>query len=855
MDSFRQDLKYAIRALLHRPWFSALAVLTLAVGIGVNAVAYSAINALLRKPMRFPGAEQLGWIQTTGGTSPYNQTSLPDYRDLARENRTFEGIIAEARLPLSLAADGPAEQVWSLVVSANYMETMRARPIIGRTLTVSDGGSSDLAVVVSERFWKDRLNGGESIAGRTLSLNGNLFSIVGVLPEGFQGPGGLYEPDLWLPLEKLPLLKLSPTLTDRQTPWLTVAGRLKDGVTEAQAQADLRGIMEQLAQAHPSTNTGRSVSFLPVMNGVPELRRIAQLAWVGLAVVGIVLLIACFNVAGLLLARATERQREIGVRTALGATRGRILRQLVVEGVLLAAVSGAAALLLAAWSADLLSAFSLPSPIPQRLHFVLDARIIGFTLALVALAGVLPALIPALQASRSDVRQVMGSQPVIGVRRSRIRNLFVLAQVAGSTLFLAAALLFVRSFWNAASFTPGFDVEHTLVLELNSASFGYDAERAQGLFDSLVERLRAVSGIDAVALADRAPFSVGFPEDRRRRRESRRVFRTAMPERHRVRDLGGPLRRTGAAAARGPRAHRTGGTRQRSGRRRWRRHGADALARARSGRSIAAGRARAAAGGGRRCRGGCPRHVLGRDGSLYLYRPLRAGEYADRVAVIVRTAGDPAPFVSIVRQQVQALDPTLPATAISTTRERMKLPSWPARTAAGFLLVCGALALGLATVGLFGVTFYTVSQRTREFGVRVALGATPGRVMGLVLREGLMLTVPGVIAGIAGALLALRLASRMLVGIGPADPSTYLVTAVLQTAVALGACAAAGDEGDESGPDARAEAGVARASNPKLQAPTTKALPTANVQDSLSLAMKLMDLDVESALGVGTWTG
>ena len=173
----------------------------------------------------------------------------------------------------------------------------------------------------------------------------------------------------------------------------------------------------------------------------------------------------------------------------------------------------------------------------------------------------------------------------------------------------------------------------------------------------------------------------------------------------------------------------------------------------------------------------------------YLYRPLRDGEYADRVSVIVRTAGDPAPFVPIVRQQVQAIDPALPATAISTTRERMKLPSWPARTAAGFLLVCGALALGLATVGLFGVTFYTVSQRTREFGVRVALGATPGRVMALVMREGLMLTVPGVIAGLAGAFLALRLASRLLVGVGASDPSTYIVTALLQTAVALGACA------------------------------------------------------------------
>jgi predicted permease len=789
MDWLRQDLKYAVRALLQRPWFSLLAVLTLAVGIGVNAVAYSAINALLRKPMRFPGAEQLGWIQTTGGTSPYNQTSLPDYLDLARENRSFEAIIAESRLPLSLAADGPAEQVWSLVVSANYLETMRARPIMGRTLTDGDGRGQDLAVVVSERFWKDRLNGGASIDGRTLTLNGSLFSIVGVLPEGFQGPGGLFEPDLWLPLERLPILKLSPTLADRRTPWLTVAGRMKHGVTAAHAQADLRGIMEQLARTHPATNTGRSVSFLPVMNGVPELRRIAQLAWVGLAVVGIVLLIACFNVAGLLLVRAAERQREIGVRTALGATRGRILRQLLVEGLLLASASGAAALLLAAWSADLLSAFSLPSPIPQRLHFVLDARSIGFTLALVALAGVLPALIPALQASRSDVRQVMGSQPVIGVRRSHIRNLFVVAQVAGSTLFLAAALLFVRSFSNAASFAPGFDVDHTLVLELSTASFGYDDYRARGLFGSLVERLRSVNGIEAVALADRAPLSVGFPKtvdvsgdfsDCSEAR-CRSAIEFGVSSDH-FAALGLPMRAGRELTEQDVRANAPvvvvgEGMAQTL----WpHRHPV--------GQSLRVGRDRRLV------------EVVGvaadvRDmfsaGTVrsYLYRPLRADEYADRVSVIVRTADDPAPFGSIVRQQVQAIDPALPATAISTTRERMKLPSWPARTAAGFLLVCGALALGLATVGLFGVTFYTVSQRTREFGVRVALGATPGRVMALVMREGLLLIVPGVIAGIGGALLALRLASRLLVGVGATEPSIYIVTAALQTAVALGACA------------------------------------------------------------------
>jgi predicted permease len=787
MDALRQDIKYAVRALRSRPWFSALAVVTLAIGIGVNAVAYSAINALLGKPMRFPDAHQLGWIQTDGGTSPYHQTALPDYRDLARETRTFEAVIAEARVPLSMAAEGGAQQVWGLLVSANYMDAMRAKPLAGRLLVPADAGGSDLPAVVSERFWKDRLHGGESLAGQTLTLNGNVFSIVGILPEGFQGPGGLFEPDLWLPLDRLDVLNLSPSLTSRETQWLTVAGRMKAGVTAAQAQADLRGIMTQLAQAYPATNTGRSVSFLPMSNGVPELRRLARVAWIGLAVVGIVLLIACFNVAGLLLARATERQREIGVRAALGASRGRLLRQLLVEGLVLASISGAAALVLAAWSADLLSAFSLPSPIPQRLHIVVDARMIAFTLALVAIGGVVPALIPALQASRTDVRSIIASQSAASTGRSRVRSVFVLMQIAGSTLFLAAALLFVRSFWNTASLEPGFDVDHTLVLELTPSSFGYDAPRAEGLFTALIERVRALNGVEAAALADRAPLSVGFPktvdiatgQDDCSGTRCRTATEFGVSSDH-FAALALPLRAGREFSAQ---EVRTDAPAVVIG---------EAMANAlwpqgnAVGQSLRVGRARR------------PVQVVGVAADVkemyssaprwYLYRPLRAEEYADRVAVIIRTAGDPASLTASVRQQVQALDPALPVVAVSTSRERMKLPSWPARTAAGFLAVCGGLALVLATVGLFGVTFYTVSQRTREFGVRVALGASPERLLTLVLREGLTLALPGVAAGIVLALLAVRFASWMLVGIGAADAPTYLAAALLQTTVALLAC-------------------------------------------------------------------
>jgi putative ABC transport system permease protein len=787
MDSLRQDVRYAIRALRNRPWFSALAVLTLAIGIGVNTVAYSAINALLGKPMRFAGARELGWIQTTGGKSPYKQTALPDYLDLVRENRTFAAIIAEARVPLSLRTGGAAEQVWSLVVSGNYLAALRARPLAGRLLTESDADGPELAVVVSERFWRNRLGAGP-LTGRTLALNGRLFSIAGVIPEGFQGPGGLYEPDLWLPLERLNLLGLSPSLTSRDEPWLTVAGRMKPGIGAAQAQADLRGIMSQLALAYPASNTGRSVTFTPVSEGVPELRGLARVAWIGLAVVGIVLLIACFNVAGLLLARASERQREIGVRIALGASRARILRQLVTEGVILAALSGAAALILSAWSADLLSAFSLPSPIPQRLHIVLDGPLVRFTLLLVAIAGVTPALIPAVQATRADIVSVIRRQSAIGGNPSRARNVFVVAQVAGSTLFLAAALLFVRSFWNSAAFEPGFDTGHSLVLELNPTQFGYDQTRSQRFFDALIDRLRQVPGIEQAALADRAPFSVGFPKtvdisvngQDCSRTACRSAIEFGVSSNHFAalglplvsgRELteqesvsGAPVAVVGKAMASElwPGTEATG---------QWIRAGS-------SGRLV---------------------QVIGvaadvkdmyssRAARWYLYRPFRAAEFRDRIAVIVHTVGEPDALTAVVQEQVRALDPALPAGGVSTTRERMKLQLWPARTAAGFLTVCGTLALVLATVGLFGVTYYTVSQRTREFGIRVALGARPRNVMTLVMKEGLTLSSAGVVLGLAGALMAVRVISNMLIGVSAADPPTYLAAGLVEIAVALAAC-------------------------------------------------------------------
>lgn len=789
MDNLLSDLRFAVRSLLARPGLSALAVLTLAIGIGVNTVAFSALNALLFKPSRFPGAETLGWIMTRAPGNPYGLSSLPDYQDLARNVRAFETVAAEGRMPLSMLAGNRARQVWGLVVSGNYLSTLRATPAIGRIFSDADRTSPDLPAIVSARFWSE-LGGGPSVAGRTLTLNGRIVSIVGVLPDGFQGPGGLYEPDLWIPLDRLQVLNMPARLLERGEPWLTVVGRLAPGVTAAQAGGDLQGVATGLATAHPDTTRHRSLVFAPMVDGNPEVRGLAPYGWMALGVVGVVLVIACFNVAALLLARASDRQREIGVRTALGASRSRIIRQFAVEGLLLAVASGAAAIVVARWSADLLSAFSLPSPIPQRLHIGVDHRLIGFTVVLVAFAGIVPALLPAVQATRVNLVASMRMETALGPRRSRWRNAFMVAQIAGATLFLTTALLFLRSFWTQASTNPGFDTAHLVVLELKPSDFNYDTARSRVFFEHLVERVRALPGVERVALGDRVPFYVGFPKTTRASADGtdcattdcRNVYVYGIGPGY-MAALGVPVvageefspqlatltDRTDSVLVSRKLAERLWPGRSAVGE--WIREGKD-------GRQLRVIGVAADVN----------HHRLGETPREYLYRPLLASEYADAVTVIVRTTGDPAPLVSTIQDQVHALDALLPPGSAKTMERRMEMPLWPARTAAGFLAVCGTLALVLATVGLFSLTYMTVSQRTREFGIRAALGASPRRVMGLVLREGIVLTLPGVALGLAGAAVAGRLAASGLVGVSPIDPSTYAASAALQAAVALAAC-------------------------------------------------------------------
>jgi len=787
VDALVADLRFAIRALVSRPGFSALAILTLAIGIGVNAVAFTGINGLIYKPARFPGSDTLGWITLHAQGNPYNQVTWREYQDIAQQAKAFESIVAEGRRPLSLLDGRGAAQVWALCVSLNYLTTLRVRPMLGRVFEAADVAGSDLPVVVSERFWKNRLGGG-SLAGSTITLHARTAAIVGVLPDSFQGPGGLFEPDVWVLLDRLDVLGLSDRLTSTNQPWLALAGRVRPGIAPAQANADLQRVASALFATDPAAATRpRSLRFWPMPEGHPEVRGIAPTAFKALGIVGLVLVLACINVAGLLLARAADRQRETSVRAALGASRARIVRQFALEGLLLAGVSGVAAIAVAAWSADLLAVFSLPSPIPQRLHLDVEPRVIAFTVALVALGGVLPSLLPAIQATRADLLRSMRNDTAGGRRRARARNAFIVAQVTGSTLLLTASLMFVRSFWDSSTTSPGFETGHVLVLELKPADFGYDAARTQAFFDNLLDRVRSSPAVEHAAIADRIPFYVGFARTARVSTagvdcgvaECRPTGIYAVGHEH-FRTLGIPIVAGREFSEREIRSGEGVVVARTTAARLW------------PGRDAVGQWVRLAPGDRERpvigVAADVTHHTFNERPGDYLYRPIAAAEYTDSITLVVRTRTDPAAFAPALQDHIRALDGALPPGTVKTMAQRMELPLWPVRTAAGFFTICGALALVLAAVGLFGTTYLAVGQRTREFGIRAALGSTRGRLMTLVLGEGLALALPGIALGVIGAVLAARTAGSVLVSIDAGDVSAYAAAAVVQIAAALAAC-------------------------------------------------------------------
>ena len=489
-----RDLREALRQLCRRPIFTAAAVLTLAIGIGVNSVAFSVVNGIVLRGFATTARSGVGRIITTPGSDEGGNASLAEYERFAEATRGSLDLGAEGRLSMAWRHDGTTETAWVLAVSPNYFSLVDA-PAIAGTLEVQPSAGSSPTVVIGERFWRQKL-AAASLSGLTLRLNNADVLVSGVISDAFTGPAGLYSPDVWLPLDDLSLFSPAPALQKRDARWLFVLGLLQPGVSAPQVQALIDTTAAAMAHEWPDTHKGRGARFHVLGDRNSEMRGLSTAAAIGMGIIGLVLLLACFNVASLLLAQAVERERDMGIRASLGARPGRLMRLVVTEGLVLAFISGILALVLAWWTQSLVSSFAIPIEEPQHVDVTPDLTVVGFTVLLVVIAGVLPGVWPAIAAARVNVMRVLSSQGgnTAGGRPSPVRRWLVAAQVAGSTVFLALAALFLQSYSGIAIADFGFDREHLVVAQFDPSSHGYASERAAQYADALRARVSALPG-------------------------------------------------------------------------------------------------------------------------------------------------------------------------------------------------------------------------------------------------------------------------------------------------------------------------------------------------------------------------
>ncbi len=811
METLLRDIRYAVRSLLKRPGFTAIAVITLALGIGANTAVYSVINGLLLRPLPAERPDELFAVSRGDGAAP--TASYPEYLYYRDQNQVFSGLAASAQAPLNFGGfDGGGGggdhgggvivgEIIGEVVSGDYFSTLGVNAELGRTLTPQDdqiAGAHPVAVI-SHRFWKSRLGAASDVIGKTLTLNGHGFTVIGVMPESFTGT--LFTPHVWAPLAmQAQLMPGAPDrLHDRRDSWLGLIGRLKPGLAPAQATAALNTLDGQLRQQYAERGPRREETTLSLLSTrgvmVPHLRRIITIiSTLASLVVSAVLLIACANVASLLLARAATRRREIAIRLALGASRWRLIRQLLTESLLLAILSGAAGLVVASWGMSLLIKF-VPTAFSQFTFapdLRLDGRVFVLTLAVSLLTGLIVGLAPALQTSKSDlVLALKDESGNAGGARSRLfglRGLLVSAEVAISLVLLITTGLFIRSSLTAATIDPGFDTQNGLVLTLDLGLQDYTETRGKQFQQELKERLAALPGVKAVSLASYVPLSPGDPLA-----EVRIEGREPAPESDR--DLVGSMavdsdyfQTMGTQLVRGRnfgRADREGSPRvaiinETMSKRYW--PGVDAIGkRLRLGAADAPLREVVAI-----VKDAKWRHI-GEPPRAVVYRPI-SQSWSPLSSFVVRSAGLPSAVLVDVRHEVQRLDPNLPVQMLRTLPEHVSEALWPARLGAGLLAVFGLMALALAAVGLSGLIAYLVSQRTHEFGIRLALGAQTRDVLQLVIWQGLKLTLSGVVIGLLGAFALTRLMENLLYGLSATDPLTFLAITSLLVAVALLAC-------------------------------------------------------------------
>jgi predicted permease len=792
MGTFLQDLRYGFRMLMKRRSFTAVAVLALALGIGANTAIFSVVNAVLLRPLPFKEPERLVAVWETNAKlgaemRNRNEVAMGNFLDWRTQNKVFEQLGALFFANVNLTGTGEPERIQSMVVTTNLFQTLGVQPAAGRAfLPEEENVNSPRACIISHGLWQRRFGSDPGVLGRTLTLNGNPSTVVGIMPQGFQlqFPVSM-QVDMWMPM------RIDATVAaDRQAHYLYVVGRLGRGVSLEQAQSGMSAVAGQLQQQFPETNAEKGANVLSLHKQL--VGEVQPYLYVLFGAVGFVLLIACANVANLLLARTAARQREIAIRTALGARRRRLVRQLLTESIMLAALGGLLGLLLAYWGVDLLIALS-PADVPRLNEVGLHGPVFAWTLLVSLLTGVLFGLAPALQASNPDLNEALkesGGRSTGGLKSSRLRSLLVVSEVALALVLLVGAGLMIRSFIELQQTSPGFEATNLLTMNISLPRQKYkESGQANVFFNQLFERVRAMPGVVSVGGIDPLPLSgsnatMGFvmqggpalaPADRPEVGE-----RTVTPDYFKA--MGIPLIKgralTEADREDTPRALIIN----------------EALARKYWPNEEALGKRLGFDEADKQVWwevvgivGNVKHERLDREAKPEMYVPYQQSP-KNFMSLVVRTAADPAGMAAAVRSQVLAVDPDQPVFDIKTMDERLSKSVAQSRFTMLLLAVFSGLALTLSAVGVYGVMAYTVTQRTHEIGVRVALGAQQRDVLKLVLGQGMKWTLAGVGVGLAAALILTRVMSSLLYGVTATDPLTFIAVAALLSAVALLAC-------------------------------------------------------------------
>ena len=784
MQTLLTDIRYAVRAIAKAPGFSAIVIVVLALGIGVNTTMFISANAVLFRPFPYQNPDELVavlTVDTRANAAGSGSFSFPDYYDVRAEAKSFTAMAAHDTRSYNLAAPGAEpERVEGERISATMFGLLGIRPAIGRDFRADEDQPGGPAVVIlGDGLWRRRFAADSAIVGKAILLNGASYTVVGVMPERFAFPA---DQQLWT------LLQL-PAADERGGHFLDVIARLKPGVNMAQAQVELAGIMRRLEVAYPASNTNAGADLATLREN--EVGDTQSVVWIMMGAVGFVLLIACANVANLMLAKATARRREIAVRTALGASRSRIVRQLLTESLILAALGALGGILIALWGNDLVRS-ALPADTPWWMRFTIDWRVLTFTALVAVGTGLLFGLAPALAASRTDLNENLkeGGQGAGSSRgRQRVRGLLVVAEVALSLVLLIGAGLMTRSFMAIQRADPGFDKSNVLTLNLYLAGPAYDSVQARtGLLRDVLAQVAAIPGVRATAASHILPLTRSHTstdieaegQQYRRGEEPHVDLRVVYGDLNRT--LGIPIVK-GRALTAGDVTDSTYAAliNQTMAARVW------------PGEEAVGKRFRMAgdSGGPVYTVAGVVGDIRGRrltdppENQLYM---AYTGFETRTMVLSVKTEGDPLALVPAVRRAIRDRDALLPVFDVAAMDAVFDRSFWDKKLYGALFASFAAIALLLASVGLYAVIAYSVAQRTREIGVRMALGADSRRVLSQVVGQGASLTGAGLAIGLVASLGVTRVLRGLLYGVSPTDPVVFGGVATLLAVIALVAC-------------------------------------------------------------------